>query len=242
MRYKLISCEVLFREMCAVVARSPHQIDVEFLPKGLHDIGGAKMCARLQEMADAADPKIYDAVLMGYALCGNGIVGLRAREIPLVIPRAHDCIALLMGSRERYRQYFEANPGVYYRSTGWLERGKSLNQLVSQQTMLDGPLAQLIAKYGEENGQYLFEELHQYRSAYSQLTFIETGVECDDRFEMEAREEAAAKNWRFEKIAGSLDIFARLVNGNWDDDFLIVAPGQKVTPSYDDGVIQITGV
>ena len=54
-RLKLISCEIFYREMCAAVARSPHQVDIEFLPKGLHDIGSAKMSARLQEAVDAVD-------------------------------------------------------------------------------------------------------------------------------------------------------------------------------------------
>ena len=49
MRFKLISCEVLYREMCGAVANSPHQVDVEFLPKGLHDSGCASMRKRLQE-------------------------------------------------------------------------------------------------------------------------------------------------------------------------------------------------
>ena len=39
MQLKLIACEIFYREMCAAVARSPNQVDVEFLPKGLHDIG-----------------------------------------------------------------------------------------------------------------------------------------------------------------------------------------------------------
>ena len=37
MRLRLISCEIFFREMCALIARSPHTIDVEFLPKGLSE-------------------------------------------------------------------------------------------------------------------------------------------------------------------------------------------------------------
>ena len=128
MRLKLISCEVLYREMCATVARSPHQVDVEFLPKGLHDLGGSVMCGRVQQAVDRVDSERYEAVVFGYALCGNGIVGLTARTLPLVIPRAHDCIALLMGSRQRYQSYFQQNPGVYFRSTGWLERGEDLDQ------------------------------------------------------------------------------------------------------------------
>src|ERR1035437_7075587 len=91
MRLKLISCEVLYREMCDSIARSPHQVDVEFLPKGLHDLGGAEMRSRLQEAVDRAGPSQYEAVLMGYSLCGNGLLGLAARAIPIVVPRAHDC-------------------------------------------------------------------------------------------------------------------------------------------------------
>ena len=47
MRLKLITCEVFYREFNAVVARSPHIVDVEFF-KGLHDIGTAGMQERLQ--------------------------------------------------------------------------------------------------------------------------------------------------------------------------------------------------
>ncbi len=48
MRLKLIACEILYREFCWAVARSLHRVDVEFLPKGLHDIGQAGMHARLK--------------------------------------------------------------------------------------------------------------------------------------------------------------------------------------------------
>ena len=113
MKLKLIGCEVLYREACWAVAHSPHQVDVEFLPKGLHDIGGAGMCARLQEAVSRSEDLGYEAILLGYALCGGGTAGLAARSTPLVIPRAHDCITLLMGSREKYLEYFTHHAGVY---------------------------------------------------------------------------------------------------------------------------------
>ena len=107
MRLKLISCEILFREICHLVARSPHLIDVEFLPKGLHDIAGKGMCERIQSVLDAVDESVYDATIMGYALCGMGLAGLTARTKPVVLPRGHDCITLFLGSRARYQEYFE---------------------------------------------------------------------------------------------------------------------------------------
>ena len=237
MRLKLISCEVIFREMCDAVARAPHQVDVEFLPKGLHDLGATAMRALLQSAVDEADPH-YDAILLGYGLCGNGLSGLRAITIPLVIPRAHDCIALLFGSRHRYREYFEQNPGVYFRSTGWLERGQSMAQLAQRRTGIGSTLDELTAKYGEENGRYLYEELYRYETAYRQLTYIETGLEPDDSFERRARDEAERKGWAFSKVRGDSNLFQRLVGGEWNaEDFLVVEPGFEIAARYDDGVI-----
>ena len=239
MRFLLIGCEVLLRELCDAITRSAHTIDIEFLPKGLHDLGGKRMCARLQQAVDRADPAGHDAVLLGYALCGNGLAGLEARQVRLVVPRAHDCIALLMGSRQRYQEYFNANPGVYYRSTGWFERGQSLEQAAMHETGVGTSLGDLIEKYGEDNGRYLFEELHNYRNNYRKLTYIETGLETGAHFEDGSRVEAAERGWNFEKIQGDLTLFRRLAAGDWDaSDFLVVEPGWRIAPSYDETVIR----
>src|SRR5665647_1744626 len=131
MRLKLIGCEVLYRELCAAVSRSVNQVDIEFLPKGLHDKGSAAMLSRLQETLDRVDAAAYEAVLFGYALCGNGLAGLVARSIPLVIPRAHDCITLFLGSRTRYEEYFRTHSGVYFKTSGWIERGQNLEPQLS---------------------------------------------------------------------------------------------------------------
>ena len=111
-RYRLIACEVMFRECAAAMANCKAIVDPEFLPKGLHDIGEAGMCSRIQSAIDATDPTSYDAILLAYGLCNNGVRGLHATR-PLVLPRAHDCITLLLGSRHRYAEYFAANPGKY---------------------------------------------------------------------------------------------------------------------------------
>lgn len=75
MRLKAIVCRVFTREMETVVPKSPYSVDTEFLTMGLHDLGIA-MRPRLQERIDAADACGYDAILLGYGLCGRGTEGL----------------------------------------------------------------------------------------------------------------------------------------------------------------------
>jgi hypothetical protein len=243
MRLKLIACEILYRELCAAAARSVNHIDIEFLPKGLHDIGGRNMSQRLDDVLAAVDPAQYEAVLLGYGLCSNGLVGLAARTIPLVATRAHDCITLFLGSRQRYLEYFTSHPGVYFRTSGWIERGAGLMQNVPD-TAGGGASTQsleyesLVARYGEDNARFLYDELCKMRN-YAGMTYIEMGVSPDDRFERQTREDAAARGWQYEKLTGDMRLLQGLLDGPWDEErYLVVPPGQCIAASYDERIIK----
>jgi hypothetical protein len=203
------------------------------------------MRPHLQERIDASDGDGYDAILLGYALCGRGTEGLRAGKTQLVLPRAHDCIGLLMGSRYRYQAYFDAHPGVYYRSPGWIEfqapgqtalepAHASANNTIGERRSLE----EFIAQYGEDNGHYLFEQFSAFRRHYSGLTYISTGVESEDNFRGLARAEAEKEGWTFEEVQGSLSLLQRMANGDWDAvDFLVVRPGAIVYGSLGDSIV-----
>lgn len=247
MRLKLVACEILYREVCAVVARSVNQVDIEFLPKGLHDIGPAGMRRHIAEVIAAADSARYEAILLGYCLCSNGIVGLRAGTTRLVVPRGHDCMTLFFGSLSRYLDYFYKNPGTYFKTTGWIERGDQLNQLstasIPHQLGMDLSYAEWVARYGEENARFLAEQLSNLTRHYRQITYIAMGVEPDDRFLQKARQEAAQRGWRFEQIPGDLSLLQALVDGQWDPErFLVVPPGHEIVPCFDDRLIQAVPV
>jgi Protein of unknown function (DUF1638) len=240
LKLKMICCEVLKREALAAIEKSDNIVEVEFLPKGLHDIGTEKMNLELQQTIDRVDATHYDYIILGYALCNNGISGLKATKLPIVVPKAHDCITLFFGSRERYDKYFHANPGVYFHTSGWLEYSENPemeSQSVAHQLGMGESYEDLVAKYGEDNAAFLYETLCETVRNYHQFTFIEMGIEPDDRFEKQSREMAANADWNFEKVSGDMTLFQRLIDGNWNDDFLVVMPGEKICPTHDENII-----
>jgi hypothetical protein len=244
MRLKLICCEVFYREMCETIAHSPHQVDVEFLPKGLHDIGCAGMQERLQAVIGNVQEATYDRILLGYGLCNNGILGITARTIPIVVPRAHDCMAVFFGSRRRYEAYFDKFPGTYFLTTGWIERGEASGELsqlsISHAHGMDLTYEQMVEMYGEENAKYLFDQIGDQTKHYRQLTFLRMGIEPNDSFEKRAKERAAEKKLEFHKEEGNMRLIRALVNGPWnDDEFLVVPPGYKIAVQYDSQIIGV---
>lgn len=201
------------------------------------------MSARLNEILRHVDESLYDAILFGYGLCNNGLAGLRAESIPLVLPRAHDCITMFLGSQRRYREIFEANPATYYLTSGWIERGFAqgeISQLSIEKEMgMKMTYDELVEQYGEDNAEFLYQELVNNAKHYGKYTFIEMGVEPDGRFESEARRRADEKGWEFEKVAGDMTLIQQLLAGSWNEkDFLFVPPGFEVRPCYDERVIE----
>ncbi len=237
--YILISCAVMARESYYCAAISKNIIDIVMLDQGLHDIGEAGMVAELQKAIDAVNIEKYDAILLGYGLCNNGIRGVHA-ELPLVIPRAHDCITLLMGSKERYREYFDNNPGTFYKSTGWVERVKhNLSNPDSTTSKLGMTTYEEYAKqYGEENAAFLVEALEGGLNHYDRMTYIDTGIVDFEEHTNDAKDMALERNWKFERYKGDHSLMLAMVNGDWNTEvFLVLKPGETVVSTHDDDII-----
>lgn len=240
MRLFCLSCEVLARPVYLCAARSPHIVDIELFAKGLHN-EPADLRARLQARIDQLSGAAYDAILMGYGLCGQATAGLIARDKPLVIPRAHDCITLFLGSRERYQYQFNNFPGTYWYAHDYIERSDGSSGALSlgsgSTTGLDKTYEEYVAKFGVDNADYLMEVLGAWQQHYKRAAYIELGVADGSVVEGTAQAEAERRGWVFDRVAGDLVLIRRLLEGDWDGDVLVVQPGQQVGMTYDEGVI-----
>ena len=236
-RIGLIACEIFFREIAYYAARGPQVIDAVFLPKGLHDLGGNKMRELIQAEIDKMQEKDYARIILGYALCNNGIVGLTGKRFSLIVPRAHDCITVFMGSRKRYQDYFFANTGTYFHTTGWLERGTPEGQYFDSQSGPRQSLEEFIAKYGEENGRYLYQALDPEKN-YRKILYITLPLPGLPDYRDLSRKTAKEKGWQWEELVGDGLLLKQLIEGPYPEvDFLSVEPGRKIIATNDEKVI-----
>lgn len=238
MNLKLISCNVFLREACYCVATSPHIFDIEFIELGEH-VHPEKLRETLQTAIDRAETsgRAYDAVLLLFGLCGNAGVGLQARSIPLVMPRAHDCCTVLLGDRARFKELFGDNPSTPFSSAGYMERGDYFLRVEDGETQVhygDG-YAEMVEKYGEENAKYIWEQMHPAgHGADNRAVFIDVPEFAHLGYDEQFREKAETEGREYVKVPGSLRLIENLLHGAWDRaEFVVVLPGQTTRGVYD---------
>jgi len=191
----------------------PVDVPHEVLDFGLHLRPGdlrESLQRKIEEASQGAD-----VLLLGYGLCSMAVVGLRATTAHLVIPRVDDCIALFLGSCDAYREQARKEPGTYYLTKGWIEVG-------------DSPFSEfqrLVEKYGEAKAERMVRLMLKN---YTRLGFINTGQYEIERFREYAQTTARKFDLRFEELDGSPALVKKMVFGPWDDEFLVVAPGETV--------------
>ena len=209
-RRRVLACATVIEEMISFI---PADVSHESLDFGLH-LRPEKLRQVLQEKIDEASLSA-DVLLLGYGLCSMAVVGLQARTAHLVIPRVDDCIAIFLGSCAAYKTQAKQEPGTYYLTKGWIEAG-------------DTPFEEhkhLIEKYGEDRAKRMTGLMLKN---YKRLAFINTGQYEIERYRDYARNIADEFSLRFEEIEGSPALVKKMINGPWDDEFVVVEPGQTV--------------
>ena len=209
---KIIACAAVLEEMLPVL---PAEIDYEILDFGLH-FRPENLKNTLQEAIDksANDAEI---LILGYGLCSNGAVGLKAPETAtLVIPKVHDCIAIFLGSHAAYMQKMKEEKGTFFLAKGFIEAG-------------DTPLEEYqrtVRRHGKDVADRVMKTMFAH---YKRILFVNTGHDEIGKYRDHAQRVAKQLNLRYEEMRGSRVLIKKMIHGPWDEEFIIAKPGETIT-------------
>jgi hypothetical protein len=209
---RILACATVAEELRRLGVSEDNLTTLEF---GLH-ADPDKLREQLQSRIDTVEG---DAdILLGYGLCSYAVVGLVSRSHRLVIPRVDDCIALFLGSKQEHLRRLAEEPGTYYLTKGWVEAADST---ISE-------LSRLVERYGEKKA-FLVAKL--MLANYKRVALINTGNYRMNQYRDFARGMAEIFELRFEEIPGSNRLLLKMLQAEWDGEFMVVDPGSEVTLS-----------
>jgi len=248
MRLKVLACKLLYREISLLTATSEHIIDTTYLRQGFHDTPSL-LRSLLQKEIDMLDQgedvysylpdceaHDFDAILLGYGLCSNAVAGLTSQKYKIVVPRAHDCATLLLGSKDMYKSIFDSgHGGIYWYSAGWNE-----NSIMPSKFRVEQTRAEYEEKYGEDNAEYLMEMEQNWLKEYKHCMFIDWASMCNEKHIAYTKECADYLGWEYKQLAGDDTLMRDFLSGNWDDTrFQVIQPGKKLMQSFDENVFRV---
>ncbi|MGM0366236.1 MAG: DUF1638 domain-containing protein [Actinomycetota bacterium] len=206
-----IVCDVIYDE---VRQKVPSRWKVISLEKKLHERSD-ELRDRLQKEIDSHQD--YDVIILGYALCGKGTEGLVSNNTYLVLSKCDDCIAMLLGSAKEYKRQHRLEPGTYYLTQGYI--GDCDDFIIES-------FSQVRDKYDDKTWDWIRQQMLKN---YKRLVFINTGNYEGGSFREKAKQEAQKLGLRFEEIKGTNEYFDKMLNGEFDADFVVLKPGQKIS-------------
>lgn len=231
----LLACSVFDREIALLTRGAEHLAEVRWFEMGLHDRPD-QLRVTLQASLDAVDARTdIDAIVLAYGLCGRGTAGLKPQRHKLVIPRAHDCITVFMGSKEAYAEHQRRCLTCYYYTPGW-----NRNRRVPGSEKLAALKLELTKKFDADDVEFLIETERQQWAQHDTATYLDLGTDDAESEADYARRCAEWLGWKFERIHGDPTLLRDLLWGRWDNArFQIIQPSEQLIHSADEKILAV---
>lgn len=212
LRMYILACRTIRDELQLAMKETGINYPVVYVDSGSYP-GRESLHRSIQAEVDKINNA--DVILMVLGYCGNSLMEVKSSSCKIVIPRVNDCIALLLGSAdERKKKSQEMN--TYFFTQGWLEHEKNILREYERCMTL----------YGQERTLRVMKTM---LGNYRRFMVINTGAYPLEAVVPKVRECARKLNMLHEIVPGSLRLLHKLLLGQWDEEFIVLEPGQEIT-------------
>ncbi|MDP2158558.1 MAG: DUF1638 domain-containing protein [Nitrospirota bacterium] len=207
---KIISCEVFRHELEHLV---PENTDTVFLEQDLHqNPDDLRQC--IQESIIKAEGAGAETIILFFGYCGGALEGIVAARANLVVPKAHDCISLILGKRRDGTAPDESD--TFYLSGGWLDYASDPYK----------KYLELVEEYDEETARWCACEMMK---AYRKLVFISNEVSPALHYREAGLKFAEFFKLSYRETDGDISWMQRLIKLRECEDVLVLGPGEIIT-------------
>ncbi len=207
----VVACQTIKREVRLAIRETGVDFPVILIDSKLHN-NPDLLHQAIQRQIDQIEN--VDTILMAFGFCGNALVGIGSPGSRIVIPRADDCIALMLGSYELSKN-FKNEVGTYFLTKGWLD--SEHNVLAEYECC--------VKRYGNEKAQRVMKVMLGH---YRRLMVIDTKAYRLEDILHTTKTFADQMGMAHQEFAGSMRLLNKLLQGPWDDEFIVLEPGQKL--------------
>lgn len=215
MKTVIIACHTIADELNNLINETGCTYPILWIQSGLHN-SPELLKKHLQEELDHLSN--VDQVLLAFGYCGNALLDLTPPSYKMIFPRVDDCISLLLGS-SRIRKEISGAMGTYFLTKGWLENERNI-WFEYQET---------VKRHGKARTDQIYKLLLKH---YVRLGIIETGAYQLESILETTHAIAETLELKHEVIPGTLNYLKKLLTGPWDEEFVIINPGETVTLAH----------
>ncbi len=209
----ILACSAMSLHVAAAQKTMKTDFPVIEVDSSFHE-NPSKMRQKIIETLEQMEKSI-DTVLVAMGFCGGSWEDI-ATDKRIVIPRVDDCITLLLHTDDTWYPNLKQCGHLYLRDD---IEGKFSPKSIKKN---------LCSQYGDSEGSFVFRT---WFGSYTNADIIDTGAyDChSEAYMLEAMENADLMEATLDYVPGSNLILEKLVSGRWDQQFLVIEPGNTVS-------------
>lgn len=213
MKTKILCCRTLEPEVRLAMKKCGCSFELDVLQENNHDVPHL-LRQNIQRKLDAMEDA--ERVLLAFTTCGGAMVGLKAGNFELVIPRVDDCLSLLMGSMERRKAVLEGGFGLFV-TKNWLDHERSI----------EAELDRILQKYTPRRAQSVIDAMY---GEFDSLNVIDTGSYSVEELLPRTQELARRLKLKHRIVRGTTEYLEDLLRGPYEPSrFIRIAPDCTVS-------------